>query len=225
MLLPDVSREVRGSPFGRSFAARYAGVMPRLFRAKLPAGVIDGIGVIAAAVSFPLLEQQDLLPEFHETDQLIHWDAKPGTSRPEMTRITTRVAHELRAIPGVRSVGGHIGRAVNSDQIVGVNSGELWINIDPKADYKATLRAINSVLDSYPGMESEVSTYTAERIAKIRGVDKGEVVVRIYGRDSDVLAAEAKKIKSMCSDYDCRLAAQMHQTGEGLSVRYRTFKH
>ena len=56
-----------------------------------------------------------------------------------MNRITALASHELRAIPGVRNVGAHVGRAITSDQVVGVNSGELWVSIDPDADYDATV--------------------------------------------------------------------------------------
>ena len=70
------------------------------------------------------------------------WSAgtpRPGTSLPEMDRLTARAAKELRALPGVTQVGGHVGRAVTADQIVGINSGELWVTISPSADYGRTL--------------------------------------------------------------------------------------
>jgi hypothetical protein len=43
-------------------------------------------------------------------------------SQPEMDRITALATRELRAIPGVRDVGAHVGRAITSDQVVNVNS-------------------------------------------------------------------------------------------------------
>ena len=52
-----------------------------------------------------------------------------------MNRITTTVTAELRDIPGVRDVGAHAGRALASDQIVNINSGEVWLCIDPAVDY------------------------------------------------------------------------------------------
>lgn len=50
------------------------------------------------------------------------WEAAPGMSQPEMDRITALATRELRAIPGVRDVGAHVGRAITSDQVVNVNS-------------------------------------------------------------------------------------------------------
>ena len=64
----------------------------------------------AASWSLPMLGQ-NLFPAFKERDFLMHWVAEPGTSRAEMVRITTQASKELRAIPGVRNFGAHIGQA------------------------------------------------------------------------------------------------------------------
>ena len=60
-------------------------------------------------------------------------------------------SRELRAIPGVRNFGSHIGQAFLAEEIAGVNFGENWISIDRDADYDKTLAAIEEVVDSYPG--------------------------------------------------------------------------
>src|SRR3981189_3881029 len=97
-----------------------------------PGGVaLAGIGV------WPLLGHS-LLPSFKEPDFLIHWVTTPDTSLPEMLRITTRASKELRAIPGVRNFGAHIGQAFAADEVVGVNFGENWISISRAADYDKT---------------------------------------------------------------------------------------
>ena len=49
----------------------------------------------------------------------MHWVEKPGTSLDAMRRITMQASKELRAIPGVRNFGSHIGRAEVADEVVG----------------------------------------------------------------------------------------------------------
>ena len=78
----------------------------------------------------PLLGEE-FLPNFREYDFLMHWVEKPGTSLEAMRRITERASKELRAIPGVRNFGSHIGRAEVADEVVGPNFTELWISLDP----------------------------------------------------------------------------------------------
>ncbi len=163
---------------------------------------IAGIAIAAMAlaittVTLPALGNKAALPKFQETDRLIRWDAKAGTSLPEMSRITKQVSRDLSATPGVRNVGGHVGRATTSDQVVGANSGEIWISLDPQADYVKTLSAVDAVLRGYPGLEYDTSTYAEERIEKASGTDEDKVVVRVYGQDDKVLASEAKKITDL----------------------------
>ena len=68
---------------------------------------------------------------------LVHVEAAPGTSLPEMTEITEQAVPDLGSLPGVVNVGGQVGRAVMSDQIVNVNSGEIWVKVDAGADHDA----------------------------------------------------------------------------------------
>ena len=60
--------------------------------------------------------------------------AAPGTSLQRMDAITAQAVEELRSLPGIEDVGAHVGRAVQSDQIVNVNSAEVWVSVDGSAD-------------------------------------------------------------------------------------------
>jgi Cu/Ag efflux pump CusA len=110
---------------------------------------------------------RELLPEFKERDFLMHWLTKPGTSQPEMARITRRASVELRALPGVRNFGAHIGQALLSDEPYGPYFGENWISVDPSVDYKKTVARLQEVVDGYPGLYRDVQTYLKERIREV----------------------------------------------------------
>ena len=62
-------------------------------------------------------------------------------------RIVARASRELRSVPGVSDVAGHLGRAVTGDQVVDVNSSEIWVKVDADADYDATKASIENVVD------------------------------------------------------------------------------
>ena len=114
----------------------------------------------------------------------MHFLATPGTSVAEETaRITTSVSKDLRAIPGVRTFGSHIGQAFLGEEVAGVNFGENWISIDENADYNKTIDAIRSVVNSYPGVYRDVLTYLNERIEEVLTGSKEPIVVRVYGED------------------------------------------
>ena len=105
-------------------------MLPRLVAAPRQAIVIVAASLAATAAAYPFLGEE-FLPHFKEYDFLMHWVEKPGTSLEAMNRITLRASRELRAVPGVRNFGAHIGRAEVADEVVGVNFTELWISLDP----------------------------------------------------------------------------------------------
>jgi CzcA family heavy metal efflux pump len=149
------------------------------------------LGTVAAA---PLLGEE-LLPNFREYDFLMHWVEKPGASVEASTRITERASHELMAIPGVRNFGSHIGRAEVADEVVGPNFTELWISLDPSADYDATVARVQAVVDGYPGLRRDLLTYLRERIKEVLTGASATIVVRVFGPEIERLQSNAAAVK------------------------------
>jgi len=183
--------------------APLARVLKRGYRAVLPALVArPWVCLAAVGAAFGLTAAattrlgQEFLPNFQETDFLMHFVEKPGTSLEAMTRVTERASRDLRAIPGVRNFGSHIGRAEVADEPVGPNFTELWISIDPDADYAATVGRVEAVVYAYPGLYRDVLTFLRERIKEVLTGSGATVVVRLYGPDTAVLRAKAKEVEA-----------------------------
>ncbi len=132
----------------------------------------------------------------------MHWVEKPGTSLDAMTRITLRASRELRAVPGVRNFGAHIGRAEVADEVVGVNFTELWISLDPSVDYDDDGRADSGGVDGYPGLQRDLLTYLRERIKEVLTGASATIVVRIFGPDLDVLQRKAAEVGKAIAGVD-----------------------
>ena len=130
----------------------------------------------------------------------MHWVTTPDASLPEMLRITTRASKELRAIPGVRNFGAHIGQAFAADEVVGVNFGENWISISRDADYDKTHARIEEMVEGYPGLYRDVQTYLKERIREVLTGAGEAIVVRIFGPDLDVLRDKAEEVRAALAD-------------------------
>ncbi len=167
-------------------------------RALVALGIIAAIGV----AMLPLIRRGPVLPTFKEQVLLVEVDAAPGTSHPEMNRIVTQAATEMRAIPGVGKVGAFIGRAVTSDRIVGINTGEILVGINPKADYGATLDSIKEVAAGYPGIDQDVIVYSNERVTDLLTGIENDVVVRVFGEDLSILTAKAQEVQRMLAGVD-----------------------
>jgi CzcA family heavy metal efflux pump len=193
-LLPRAAnRERAESPLSRWLKRGYRRLLPAFI--DKPRSAIATMFLLFAltAVTTPLLGEE-FLPNFKETDFLMHWVEKPGSSLEAMRRITIRVSKELRAIPGVRNFGSHIGRAEVADEVVGPNFTELWISIDPDVPYGPTVAKIQSVVDGYPGLTRDLLTYLKERIKEVLTGAGASIVVRLYGPDLEGLRAKAAEI-------------------------------
>jgi Cu/Ag efflux pump CusA len=201
---PALSYTLLTGPHGRRAEAPLAHWLRRRYRAVLPSLVKRPYRAIALLLIAFVLSGvaatrlgQEFLPNFQETDFLMHFIERPGTSIEAMSRMTVRASRELRAIPGVRNFGSHIGRAEVADEVVGPNFTELWISIDPNVDYPSTVTRIQSAMGGYPGLYSDVQTYLKERSKEVLTGASASIVVRVYGPDMAVLRGKAKEAEKV----------------------------
>ena len=196
ILLRKARLESRESPIVPWLQRGYERVLSRIVATPRRAFSSVAVMVMLGVLTIPYLGQS-LLPSFKERDFLMHWVADPSTSQPEETRITTAASRELRAIPGVRNFGAHIGQAFLMDEVVGVNFGENWISVDPAADYDTTLASIQEVVDGYPGLRRDVQTYLKERIREVLTGTSEAIVILIFGPDLEVLKTKGEEVRDL----------------------------
>ena len=196
LLLRGDSARREGS-FGRVvknfFDRRLAGPIARPGRAWALAGVL----AIAALACVPQIGGRSLLPTLQDRNLLLQLRTVPGTSLPEMDRITAAASRELRTVPGVSGVGAHVGRAISSDQLVNVNSAEIWVTLDGGADYNRSKAAIQTAMHGYAGVQTHVVDYPSTRIAQVASGQADDLVVRVYGPDLGVLQHKAQQVRAM----------------------------
>ena len=199
---------------GRRYAGALAAVVRRPRTALLAAAGCAAVGL----ATLPLM-RTSLIPTFKDRHVLVRLDGRPGTSNPLMTSIATQVSRRLRALPGVDNVGAHVGRAVTGDQIVDVNSSEVWVSLDPDADYDATLASIRQAVGRVGGVRRDVVTYSTQKMRDVGALEEGRnqvtgngldvltgsdrpLVVRVYGQDPTLLRRQAERVRRLMSGVD-----------------------
>ncbi|MEO5884461.1 MAG: efflux RND transporter permease subunit, partial [Candidatus Limnocylindrales bacterium] len=205
LILTRAPGQRRESPILRRARGAYQSSLSGFLHRSRPTILTAGVVVVGAAVVFSLTfvpASGSVLPTFKQRELLVRWDGAPGTSREAMTRIVSRAGAELRTIPGVRNVGAQIGRAILSDEQASVNAAEIWVSMDPAAEYDSTLAAIESTVAGYPGLDRAVSTYTADRIGEVLGSPDRDIAVRVYGQDLSILQAKADEVGAAIADVD-----------------------
>jgi CzcA family heavy metal efflux pump len=191
---PQAPQAGPGSRLGEGLGRRYVGGLARIIaaprRALVVALVLAGVGIVA----MPALGRSEL-PTLKERDFLVEMEARPGTSLPEMNRLTALAAKQVLALPGVRNVSSHSGRAVTGDQIVNVNNAEMWVRLHSDADYGKTVAELKRVVRGYQELDTDVLTYQQFALKEVvAGGADGPVVVRVYGHNEKVLAEKAKEL-------------------------------
>jgi len=194
ILLPAAPVEHSISPLVRWLQPAYETRLARIIQRGGLAFIFAGALTLVGLVVLPYLSPS-LIPSFKERSLLIHLAGMPGTSQPEMSRITGRVGQELRSIAGVTNVGAHVGRAVLGDQPVNVDTAELWVSIDPAADYEKTTAAIQEVVAGYPGFDRNVETYLNQISNQMVAEPSNSLVIRVYGDTDKLLRSAAADVK------------------------------
>ena len=186
------------SPVARRLRHGYTNILRPIIRKPFPAYMaLLALGAVGLLI-VPTLGES-LFPTFKEQDFLMHWISKPGTSLPEERRMVIQGSEAVRAIPGVRNFGSHIGQALLGEEIAGVDFGENWISVDPNVDYDKTRAQIEETVSGFPGMFTNVETYLAERISEVITGESEPIVVRIVGPNLDVLREKADEVKEAMS--------------------------
>ncbi len=199
LLLPGAAERHDDAPLTRVLKRGYRSVLPALVARPRWAAIILVVAFALTGLALPHLGEE-FLPNFKETDFLMHWVEKPGTSLDAMRRITVQASKELRAVPGVRNFGSHLGRAEVADEVVGPNFTELWISLDPNVDYDRTVAKIQEVVEGYPGLYRDLLTYLKERIKEVLTGASATIVVRLYGPDMAVLREKAQEVSKAIDD-------------------------
>ena len=134
---------------------------------------------------------------------LVQWDTMAGTSNDEVQRVAARASEELRSLPGVSGVGGHVGRAISADQVVGNSSAELWVSIDTGCQLRLKRSGQCGMwCKGYPGIAHNVLNYSQQTIGDMRTSMEPGFAVRVYGTEMPVLREKAEEVRQAIQKID-----------------------
>jgi CzcA family heavy metal efflux pump len=202
LLLRNTSLQAADPPVMRLLRSIYSGVFGWTARTPRAAFVAVCVVIVAGVAFIPFLRQESLLPDFKETDLLVRMEGNSSASHPAMSRIVNLASSELQAIPGVLNVSALMGRAIMSDRRSNINSSEIWISINPSADYDATVAEVRRVVAGYPSLSPQVLTYLQAQVReRLFGTGKS-IVVRVYGEDMNVIRSKAEEVHKVLAGID-----------------------
>ena len=161
-----------------------------------------GATVVAAAATVAgfLLFNSELLPSFREGHFVLAVQGPPGTSLAVMRDYGQRITKDLLVINGVQSAEQQIGRAEGGEDPFGTEKSEFHVELKPGLSGKRQdeiQAGIHKVLDSYPGLTTEVLTFLGDRIGESLSGETAALAVGVYGADLDTLDKTAAQIAAV----------------------------
>ena len=158
--------------------------------------VVLVVAFVAALLWLPSLGGE-FMPEFEEGHFVVQASsALPGTSFDEMLSVGQRISEEILALPYVATIEQQIGRAELGEDTWGPNRSEFHVELkpDPGIDQSEAEEAIREIVESYPGLRTEVVTFLGDRFSESLTGETAAVVVNVFGDDLDALDATGARI-------------------------------
>ena len=217
LLLTRAPEKRSESPVVGWVRRRHEVIAPRLV-SRTGVAVILLVGVAAAGIVATSQLSTSFSPSLQERSLVVSVASEPGTSLTRMTDLSARIVEDLGALPEVRDVNAQIGRAVMSDQVVDVSSGEVWVTLDPGADRDTAVDSIEDVMGGYADITSEVSTYSDNQVRETLQAEEHDVAVRIYGEDPDVLSTKAAEVQTALAEVSGASGFRLEPTPEESTI-------
>ncbi|HSV06131.1 MAG TPA: efflux RND transporter permease subunit, partial [Candidatus Binatus sp.] len=181
-------RLVRALRNGYERALGRALARPMWVMAGSALAVVAGIGLV------PFLHLE-FLPQFHETNFVMHMSGAPGVGLAESARVGAAAAQAVLGVPGVRSVAQQIGRSTLSEDSWGAERSELLVRLDSAADAERVTETIHRKVQDFTGFAFDLKQFLNERIEEILEGTGAALVVRLRGPELTTLEQAAATVR------------------------------
>jgi len=141
----------------------------------------------------------EFMPEFREGHFVVQTSsAVPGTSFDEMMGLGERIGQALIALPYVSTAAQQIGRAELGEDTWGPNRSEFHVELVPDSpvDQLTAQAEIRALVESFPGLHTEVVTFLGDRFSESLTGETANVVINVFGDDLDALDRAGARIAS-----------------------------
>ncbi|MBN8845641.1 MAG: CusA/CzcA family heavy metal efflux RND transporter [Sphingomonadales bacterium] len=204
---------------GRHYAPRLDRAMAKPRNTMLTAGA----ALLVAVGAYASLGQE-FLPQLDEGDLTVQLLRVPGISVDQSQAMQLRVERALSALPEVAFVFSKTGTAELASDPMPPNISDTFVIMkdrkswpDPRLS-KADLSAkIERLLSDMPGSAFEISQPIQMRFNELIAGVRGDVAVKVFGDDSDAMAATANRIAAILRETEGATDVRVEQT-EGLPI-------
>ncbi len=172
-------------------------------------------GILAAAVALPQLGRE-FVPPLDEGAILASTVMLPETSLDESVAMGRRVERIIMALPEVASVTRTTGTAESSEHLHPVGHSHYAIELTPRAErtrgYAELTAELRERFDELPGLGYLFEQPISNRLAEMLTGTEGELSVKLFGPDLDVLNERIEDIQRVLGTVEGIEDLQVEQT-------------
>ncbi|TAK98696.1 MAG: efflux RND transporter permease subunit, partial [Aquabacterium sp.] len=166
--------------------------------------IMGSVAALAGALALIAVLGSEFLPKLDEGNLWITLSLPPASSIETTQAVEKRLRGILLNTPEVGKVVSHIGRPDDGTDPKGPNSIEILADLhDHKTwrfkDKEALIENISSRMDVLPGVHPNFSQVIEDNVEEALSGGKGELAVKIFGPDLDVLSQKADQVAGVLS--------------------------
>jgi cobalt-zinc-cadmium resistance protein CzcA len=205
----------RRNPVSDVMAGWYRVLLTRAMRRKAPLVAVF-LGLIGlAAIAYPRLGKE-FVPPLDEGAILASTVMLPETSLEESIATGRRVEAVFQSFPEVLSVARTTGASEGSEHVHPVNHSHYSLQLVPveerSRDFTALTAAMRERLDELPGIAYIFEQPISNRLAEMLTGTEGNLSVKLFGPDLDVLNDRIHDIHHVLTTIDGAADLQVEQT-------------
>ena len=169
-----------------------------------------GVALLLLSVSFAVVPVlgSEFLPELDEGDIWVRAKLPVGISLEGAERYVHQMREILLRFPEVRTVVSQLGSPDDGTDPNGPDNAELYVGLKPREEWTTThdkdqlIDGMNQQLQVFPGVTFNFSQPIKDNVDEAMSGVKGELSIKIFGADLDVLQEKAEAIAKVLSQVD-----------------------
>jgi cobalt-zinc-cadmium resistance protein CzcA len=191
--------------------------------------IVLGGAVLALAGSLALVPYlgTEFLPELNEGMVWVSADLPPGVSVSQAQKATREIRKAIGKFPEVKSVASKAGRPEDGTDPKPINMIEFLVDLKPESEWKRGItrhrlfEEMEAEIRKTPGIDPRFSMPVRDNILESISQIKGQIIVKIFGDDVEVLRDLATKALHKFETVDGVADAFVDRLGEQPQIQIR----
>lgn len=192
----------------RKLEAMYLSVLTLALKNAKKVMLASVAALVVTAALFPFIGKS-FMPTLDEGDIIMQIEKLPSVNLQESAKLDMAVQQRiLEQVPDVSSI---VARA-GSDELgldpMGLNETDTFLVLKPRAEWRskdkeALIDSLRSVTAQFPGMNFSFTQPIEMRTSEMLSGVRGDLAIKIYGPDTQVLAGLAEQVVKLVSGISC----------------------